>query len=610
MTLYSPRNGRTGNPVKQEPQRNRSSASIASHVLAPALLVIAAILLDPWIGAASPGVTLFANLAPVTLTYLFGLTLFRRAALAALITFVPLALIHYINSVKLEELGQPFSIHDVGLTGQLLADIGLFVRYSHGAILAVVTMLVLLAAVVSFRRERPLGRGPWQLVAAVVCVGGAAWMLSPPAERVYQEAGFYARAWAVDGRIENVGLIAQLVAHTARRVAARPDPDPDRLAEVLERIASGATAPSDPVSEGTAGTGNELPDVLVILSESFFDPSTLAGLEDCEALPRWCELLSHGTTGHMTVPTYGGNTTRTEFEILTGVPYRALARGVYAYNSVVTRPTASIAWTMRHAGYETAAIHPHSRSFWNRDLALPRLGFDRFLGFEDLGPHRKRRGFWVSDTAMTDAIIDTTGSLESPWFMFAISMENHGPWHEKRPGPGTEELERIPVPASLSAPEALALRQFTYHARAAVAELERLMNWMNARQRPTLLLFFGDHLPALDEVFEQAGFDLPEPMNRQPVPWLMLSNRPIEVSESERLPESSYELGLWIAEQSGVPLCATQQALIGLRRNPELDAELSEDHRRALYAELLHRPPDDCERRLAGATKRTPAASR
>ncbi|MBY6205415.1 LTA synthase family protein [Halomonas denitrificans] len=563
-------------------------------------LAAAVVALDPWIDAVRPLPRLLLNIAPVLVIYLAALVLVRRASLAALAALLPLAFIQYINAVKLEELGQPFSIHDIGLTAQLLADIGLFVRYSHGAILLVVVGLVIGLALAMRRLEPPQRAGAWQVALLAIALAGAGWLLSSSAERVYEEAGFYERAWAVDGRIENVGLVAQLVAHSARRVAARPARNPRALARALEKI-EGADAGDQRTGVGTVvGTGDTPPDVLVVLSESFFDPSMLAGLEDCTALPGWCRIRDAGLSGEMLVPTFGGNTTRTEFEILTGVPYRALAREVYPYNSVVTRPTQSIAWTFREAGYRTAVVHPHSRGFWNRDLAMPALGFERFIAADELHD-RQRRGFWISDTVLTDAVIDLGDALAAPWFLFAISMENHGPWNEERPGPGAAELDRIPVPPNLRAHEALALRQYTYHARAAVAELERLVDWMMQRDRPTLLLFFGDHLPALDEVFDRSGFDRPEPMNRQPVPWLLLSNRDLAPIRPGAAPERSYELGLWLVDRSGVSRCPIQHALIRAQGDPALAGVIESDEMLALYAEVLHRPPGDCRARPARA---------
>lgn len=612
MTLYSTRSCGQGyrslKPSDNTSGESRAPAHsgrpstlrVALHLVAPLLVCVAVVAFDPWIDPSRPALPLLLNIAPVLLVYLAALALVRRALLAALCAVLPLAFIQYINAVKLDELGQPFSIHDFGLTGQLLADIGLFVRYSHGAIVLVVVALIVGLVLAMRRFESPLRSGAWQVVALAIAVVGAGWMLSGSAERIYQGAGFYERAWAVDGRIENVGLVAQLVAHSARRVAARPERDSRALDRALRKIANAEKPEQHPVHDPNLERDLErdriLPDVLVVLSESFFDPSILAGLDDCTALPDWCRLREQGLHGEMLVPTFGGNTTRTEFEFLTGVPYRELAREVYPYNSVVIRPTQSIAWAMREAGYRTAVVHPHSRSFWNRDLAMPALGFDRFVAADDLKGRDQRRGFWISDTAMSEALFDLGDSLETPWFVFAISMENHGPWNSNRPGPGSEVLDRIPVPAKLDEPEALALRQYIYHARAAVAELERLVDWMMQRDRPTLVLFFGDHLPALAEVFDRTGFDRPARMNRQPVPWLLLSNRDLAPLDPVASPDRSHELGLWLLEQSGVPPCPVQQALIDARRDPALAGALDEREYRALYAELLHRPPGECRR--------------
>ena len=45
-------------------------------------------------------------------------------------------------------------------------------------------------------------------------------------------------------------------------------------------------------------------------------------------------------------------------------------------------------WRLRRAGYRTICLHPFDRRFFRRDLAMPALGFEQFLGRETLGGSR------------------------------------------------------------------------------------------------------------------------------------------------------------------------------------------------------------------------------
>src|SRR5690606_17873609 len=100
---------------------------------------------------------------------------------------------------------------------------------------------------------------------------------------------------------------------------------------VLGRLASGRVEPvrepglaeafwNDPLvleaqAALQAAPGAEKPDIIVIQSESLFDPATLCGVPKETVLEAFAE---HGEGGELEVPVYGGRTLQTEFEMLTG----------------------------------------------------------------------------------------------------------------------------------------------------------------------------------------------------------------------------------------------------------------------------------------------------
>ena len=56
----------------------------------------------------------------------------------------------------------------------------------------------------------------------------------------------------------------------------------------------------------------------------------------------------------------------------------------------------TLAWRLRARGYRTVCLHPYDRTFYGRDVAMPNLGFDRFLG-EEAFRDAPRLGRYVSD---------------------------------------------------------------------------------------------------------------------------------------------------------------------------------------------------------------------
>ena len=110
-------------------------------------------------------------------------------------------------------------------------------------------------------------------------------------------------------------------------------------------------------------------------------------------------------------------------------------------------------------------------------------------------------------------------------------MENHGPF-DWRPGLDQERLASLPLPAGLEEGGKYWLRNYLYLLEDADHELGRLAEALQHRKRRTLLLFYGDHLPALPPVYEEIGFADGKGPKSQPVPWLLIDNgRKLDQSE-------------------------------------------------------------------------------
>lgn len=115
-----------------------------------------------------------------------------------------------------------------------------------------------------------------------------------------------------------------------------------------------------------------------------------------------------------------------EFELLSGTSVSWLPKGSIPYQQYVRSDIPSVVWEFRKNGYSTTAVHTYPKSFFNRVHAYPHLGFEKFVGIEDM-PDAKTKGKFVSDETLTDYVLSAVrqGTSEKPAFVFAISMENH-----------------------------------------------------------------------------------------------------------------------------------------------------------------------------------------
>src|SRR5580700_1865739 len=178
--------------------------------------------------------------------------------------------------------------------------------------------------------------------------------------------------------------------------------------------------------------------IVLVQCESFFDARRALPLLPRDFL-RGYDAASCESYGRLTVPAWGANTMRAEFAVLTGIEDAALGYDRFnPYHALVRGPIASQVWRLRAAGYRTICLHPFDRWFFRRDLAMPALGFEAFLGRETLGGSRTPPYF--SDPELARHILRILDAEGPRTFIFAITMGNHGPWFQSFSPPAGSTL--------------------------------------------------------------------------------------------------------------------------------------------------------------------------
>ena len=218
--------------------------------------------------------------------------------------------------------------------------------------------------------------------------------------------------------------------------------------------------------------------IVVVQSESFFDARRLGRVEK-DILANYDRRAAEGESGPLAVPVRGAYTMRTEFAFLSGIAPREL--GVHRFNPYrrfARHGVTTIASALKARGYRTLCIHPYPASFFARDRVFPEMGFDEFL---DLGSfaNAERDGPYVADAEVARRIVAALGKKV---FVFAITMENHGPYRLE----GGDEL-------------AVYLR----HLRNA----DRMIGELCAAMREGVFCLYGDHVPGLPGVPDDTRTD-------------------------------------------------------------------------------------------------------
>ncbi len=236
--------------------------------------------------------------------------------------------------------------------------------------------------------------------------------------------------------------------------------------------------------------GEVKPDIVVIMSESLADVTKIDGLEfSSDPMPRFREIGKKGITGEVYVPVLGGKTANTEFEFLTGYNVKHLPEGSVPYQQHIKNDINSLARYLKEDDYLTTAIHNNIPEFWNRKKVYDYMGFDRFISIEEF-EDPFYFGSWISDADMMDKIVETLEeNEEKSQMIFAVTVQNHAPYYV--PG-GVEEVK---VEGDLSTEDKEMLSRYATGVKISDNDLYELYNYIEKREKPTILCYFGDHLP-------------------------------------------------------------------------------------------------------------------
>lgn len=426
-----------------------------------------------------------------------------RPYMATVLPLSLLALLLVVNRVKENVLREPLVIADAWLLPQVFLYPEMYIPFMpmKGIVAGGLVIVLVLAGLTYAEPAVPLLRGA---PGAALCAAGAAipalgvWLLRTGSLPLLSEQIVRLLPVSHDAG-HDAGRIGPLAAALVHPVAAGLlEADPPDFMQALTRP-SAARFPDELEAvlhtiEGLPPTSR--PHVLLIQAESFCDMREHGTDEQRDALkgffPGWDALRLRGGTLPTPEGAYGAYTMRTEFSMLTGLSGESL--GVFSFNPYLLaarKPVWSIARHLSGLGYTSLCLHPYYQGFFCRDKVMRNLGFDRFLGLEDLrglplfGPY-------VSDRALGERLLAELEHAEKPVFCFAITMEAHGPW---RSGRLTEE--EIEACLGCLDKKLFSQEQILYlcHAKHMDQLFAMLANDLTSPNKPVILAY-GDHLPS------------------------------------------------------------------------------------------------------------------
>ena len=410
--------------------------------------------------------------------------LFKRRAFTRIIISILWFVLGIVNGVMLSRRVTPFNAQDLKTVAEGLS---LFTNYFSilelvglglGAVLVVLFLIYLWKTVGQFKRKVN-----YLLSAAVVAAsfGGYAVLTDYVIENRIVSTYFANIAFAY----QDYGLPYCFAASIFNTGISEPNGYTEKkMAEITN---DGA------IVKSTADT-DMLPNVLFVQLESFFDTSEFKSLNTTiDPLPNLRKMAAEYSSGYCQVPSIGAGTANTEFEVITGMNLRYFGPGEYPYKTYLKERTAeSAATAFKSFGYGAHAIHNHSGNFYSRAKVFNNIGFDTFVCKEFMNFDTTPNG-WAKDEVLLEHINDCLDSTEQQDFVFTITVQGHGSYPEKK-------LIKEPHLYAWGTESAEKNNQWTYYANQ-VYEMDifaqNLVDMMDKRGEPAVVVFYGDHLPTL-----------------------------------------------------------------------------------------------------------------
>ncbi|MBE7114904.1 sulfatase-like hydrolase/transferase [Bacillus paranthracis] len=428
--------------------------------------------------------------------YILVYNLIGKVFLSMILTSCTLVILGIVNYLKLIFRGDPLYPSDFTQIMHMQSVIPMVMDYFSWSYIFVIILSIVACIVAGIYMRRYIQNVKTHLGIRALLVVGSIFVLytygnfaNTFMNKVFQKSGVDFVLWDQNENYASNGFVLGFISNLDTTVMEKPK---NYSKENMLQIAN------DIKKQYSGNIGSqkkkEKPNIIFVMSESFWDPTKATNLSFSEdPVPNLHHYIENFPGGQTISPTFGGNTANVEFEALTSYSMSLLKPGSIPYQQVITnkKEIPSIPTALKKEGYYTSAIHSFGRTFFKRDDVYKVLGFDKFNAADTM-ENVDVDGDYISDLAMSKEIIAELEKQKQPTFIHAVTMQNHFPFTEGRFGENLIEISGLENEESKGE-----LETYTEGLRRSDEALQYLIEQLDNLDRPTLLVFFGDHLPSL-----------------------------------------------------------------------------------------------------------------
>jgi len=491
----------------------------------------------------------FLNLLPAFIWFVFLLLVTNSWFISTMAVSGLLAALYFLSALKLEVWGQPITPADLHYLSNLSDLWDVLKAYSN--LYLFISLPVLFIALVALaywrkvdrKRDRflvyPKGSGGFfkrLLVITTAMIVLGVWIqqlvdFKSPMHRIYHDFSTKHGASLLKTSLKENGLFTYYIAGLPLFEIKMPRFD-ITMAPVQQ--------PSALTKKGTEGSVP--PDIFVWVNESTFDPQYLK--LDCPGMPSYKMFQAHPAnvaSGLLHVHTFGGRTWMTEFGFFSGIPPTIFGPGgTCSSHTLAPRLKESLGTHLRSKGYRTVALNPVAGRFMDSKSTYELYGMDEFYDPKDLG-YPDPESWHIPDDFFKEQAIRVLQNHNgpAPLFLMVLTMGNHGPH-------GQTNHDETPycLPANLPRKKARQLNDYLERLRKTDLAVEALTRYIMTRHRPTLFLYFGDHLPAFTDGIPKALFDAERGVDKMKTTFHIRTNYPVKQVDLPRILDISFLAGV------------------------------------------------------------------
>jgi phosphoglycerol transferase MdoB-like AlkP superfamily enzyme len=296
------------------------------------------------------------------------------------------------------------------------------------------------------------------------------------------------------------------------------------------------------------------PDIILILNETFYDLNRAANVELDEDPFVKIHSMDDLYHGYVVVPTIGGGTNRSEYELLTSNSLSIMRSNITPFNLLNLKDANSIVSCMNELGYVTIGAHPAIETNYNRNNAYFDLGFDQVYfkpDFKDVKCYRQ----YISDECAYSNLIEwyENSKEEGPVFAYLLTIQNHGDYAGINQAP-----ELIHDNSGLFSDPDMTDEFITSVSKSDEAFFA-LTEYFKNSDRPVIIGMVGDHCPAFAKELLEVEHDDELDVLLRETPAYIWANYDLGIQD--------YDIG----EMSLISFVPLMLKMAGIPNNPYYD---------------------------------------